>query len=436
MARGCAAGTRSSSAVIKGGRRGYRTSVGPGSTQRQHRAAELAGLAHVSTLAFIAARAAPPLGFPLSLAGGVAIARSAHRLGLRNGYGVGLGAVLETAAVVGPARLGGPISQAISAPLIGGLARRGAPSWLQVLAVAVARFAYTALTTTFFILVIAGGLGAYTNTYEQISSRVPLLPDGTVAAMVATAVALLAWAGVAGALQVLGYRRAAKRWPVRVPAPEADRVEVADGRRRFDPRVVVLAACGGFAAILAFPQWPVLAAAALWLLTAAALSPPDRSLFNSAAVLSLLLGALALLIGVLGTDLMAGLRLATRAVLLVAIATWMRGATGELGFREVTRRALSRVRAIPPAPEARDVLDRLGTGRRLGGSVRSLLAHVRPAGRRPLPVLDAMLRWIADESAAFRGLPPAPALKLRLGASDALLGLGAAPAVIVGVLVL
>jgi hypothetical protein len=85
----------------------------------------MAGLAHVASLSFLATRLAPPLGFGLSLAGGVALARAATAGTIRTGYAVAWAAVVETVAIVGPNRLGGPMTQALTAPVVGRLAALG-----------------------------------------------------------------------------------------------------------------------------------------------------------------------------------------------------------------------------------------------------------------------------------------------------------------------
>src|SRR4051794_18979025 len=89
------------------------------------RAATSTGLAHVATVSFLAARAAPSLQFWIALAGGIALARTAALKGLRTGYGASGAAMLQTVAVMGPARVNGPLTQALTAPLLGALHRRG-----------------------------------------------------------------------------------------------------------------------------------------------------------------------------------------------------------------------------------------------------------------------------------------------------------------------
>ena len=66
----------------------------------------------------------PSGGFWVALAGGVALARVAERRGARQGFGAGVAAMLETVAIIGPARFGVPLTQAITAPHAG--APRGA----------------------------------------------------------------------------------------------------------------------------------------------------------------------------------------------------------------------------------------------------------------------------------------------------------------------
>ena len=87
---------------------------------------EALGLAHVATASFVGARVAPSAQFWLSLPGGVALARVARRQGLSRGYGASLAAMLQGIAILGPLRVNGPLTQAITAPVVGRLRRRGA----------------------------------------------------------------------------------------------------------------------------------------------------------------------------------------------------------------------------------------------------------------------------------------------------------------------
>ena len=83
------------------------------------------GPAHVAVVSFLAARAAPTGGFWVALAGGVALARVAERRGARLGFGASIAAMLETVAIIGPARFGVPLTQAATAPMLGRLEARG-----------------------------------------------------------------------------------------------------------------------------------------------------------------------------------------------------------------------------------------------------------------------------------------------------------------------
>src|SRR5687767_13773956 len=104
---------------ISPARRDARTSRSPSATLHT-------GLAHVATVSFLASRAAPSLQFFFALGGGIALARSAARQGARTGYGTALASMLQTVAVMGPARINAPMTQAITAPLMGRLQARGA----------------------------------------------------------------------------------------------------------------------------------------------------------------------------------------------------------------------------------------------------------------------------------------------------------------------
>ena len=143
-------------------------------------------------------------------------------------------------------------------------------------------------------------------------------------------------------------------------------------------------------------------------------------------------------LGVLGFALVGGvgvdqaLRRAARVGLLVLVATWLRAAAGTVGLREVSRRALSRLRRVPAAREAGLVLEELGSGQELGNAGRSALQALRSVPKRPLAVLDAMLAWVRAESARFRAVSPAAPLQLAAGIQDAaLVVLAAAPAALV-----
>jgi hypothetical protein len=383
-----------------------------------------AGLAHVATVSFLASRAAPSAGFWIALAGGVALARAGERRGLRLGYGASIGAMLQTVAIMGPARFGVPLTQALTAPLLGLLEGRRTSVFRQILSCAAIRFVHTTLTVAFFVLVLAGGIDVYTETYDRIASHLPLLPEGTRAALIATAAGLVAWAAFASTVQVLVYRRGLRRWPAGAEAPTERGVPDAPDlvRRRFDPRAISLAAAIAFCLLLASTAWPLLAAVSAWLLLASLSAGGDRDIVPVGVLIAALLAAGVFVFALVGgAGLGLALRRALRAALLVLVATWLRAAAGPAGLREVSRRALGRLRRVPAMREAQLVLEGLGSGRELGGAARSLLEVLRSVPRRPLPLLDAVLGWVPAESQRFRAAPAAAPARLAIGFGDLVL---------------
>src|SRR4051794_41860348 len=79
------------------------------------------GLAHVATVSFLAARAAPSAQFWIALAGGIALARAAAPRGVRAGYGASAAAMLQTVAGMGPPRVNGPLTPGLTPPPLGAL---------------------------------------------------------------------------------------------------------------------------------------------------------------------------------------------------------------------------------------------------------------------------------------------------------------------------
>ena len=394
------------------------------------------GPAHVAVVSFLAARAAPSGGFWIALAGGVALARVAERLGARLGFGVSAAAMLETVAIIGPARFGVPLTQAISAPILGRLHARRVGFWPQLLACAAVRLLHNAATTAFFIWVITGGLDAYAGTYDAIGRRIGI-EVGTADALALTLAGLLAWAAFASTVQVLVYRRGLREWeqaedaaesPPDAPAPGDSGTRA--GAARFDPRIVAGAAALAFVLLLSSTAWVMLAAVAAWLALAWIASRPERGPVPAGLVFAVLLagGAFAFALGG-GLGLDTALRRAARAALLVLVATWLRAAAGAAGLREVSRRALGRLRRIPSAAEAAEVLDAIASEGRLAAAGRSLAARVSAAPTRPVALLDAVLAWVIREAAAFRPATAAAPLRLHVGAVDwALMASAAAPA--------
>jgi hypothetical protein len=393
-----------------------------------------AGPAHVAVVSFLASRAAPTGGFWIALAGGVALARAAQRLGARLGFGASAAAMLETVAIIGPARFGIPLTQAATAPMLGRLEARGWAVLPQILACAAIRLLHNTATTAFFIWVIAGGLDAYAGTYDAIGRRVGI-EVGTADALALTAATLLAWAAFASTVQVLVYRRGLRNWDAAADSADhagnvdrdidgkrSPRESGAEERRRFDPRAVALAAAIAFALLLASTSWLLLAGVAAWLGLVWIAAKPDREPVPTGLVFAAILAGGAFLFGIgggLGLDV--ALRRATRAALLVLVATWLRGAAGAEGLREVSRRVLGKLRRVPSAPEAVAVLDQISSEGRLAAAGRALLDRLGGVPKRPTPFVDAVLSWVVNESAAVRPAPKRPAIQLEIGAADVLL---------------
>jgi len=76
----------------------------------------------------------------------------------------------------------------------------------------------------------------------------------------------------------------------------------------------------------------------------------------------------------------------------------MRAAAGADGLRRVARGALGRLRRAPAAQEAALVLDRLESEGRLAEAGRALADQLSGVEKRPMPFVDAVLRWVARES--------------------------------------
>jgi hypothetical protein len=386
------------------------------------------GPAHVAVVSFLAARAAPTGGFWIALAGGVALARVAERRGARLGFGASAAAMLETVAIIGPARLGIPLTQAATAPMLGRLEARGWGTTSQVLVCAVIRVLHNAATTAFFIWVIAGGLDAYAGTYDALGRRVGV-GVGTADALVLTAIGLLAWGAFASTVQVLVYRRGLRGWdalgapraPSWIERPLDDKVRTAPAPR-FDPRAVAFAAALAFGLLLSSTSGLLLAAVAFWLTIAWIAARPDRDPLPTGLAFAAILAGGALIFslgGGLGLDI--ALRRAARAALLVLVATWLRGAAGAEGLREVSRRGLGKLRRLPGAPEAAQVLDQIASEGRIADAARNLADRMSGVRKRPVPFLDAVLDWVVKESSEHRPPPARAEQTLRVRGRDAVL---------------
>ena len=175
------------------------------------------------------------------------------------------------------------------------------------------------------------------------------------------------------------------------------------------------AALIAFVLLLSSTAWALLAAVSAWLALVWMLSRPDSEPLPAGLVFAALLAGGAFIFalgGGLGLD--TALRRAGRAALLVLVATWLRAAARAIGLREVSRRVLGRLRRVPSAPEAAEVLDAIASEGRLAAAGRALAARLSEAPKRPAALLDAVLAWVIREAAAYE--PPAPAASLRLRA--------------------
>jgi hypothetical protein len=395
------------------------------------------GLAHVATVSFLASRAAPSLQFFFALGGGIALARASMRSGARVGHGVSLAAMLQTVAVMGPARINAPLTQAITAPMMGRLQARGARWWVEVLCCLALRLVHYAILLAAFVYVILGGIDEFTASYGTLTGWLGIVPQGPAAAIAVTAVGQVMWAMAFSGMQVAAYRRALGAWPEgdsaespgadeRRALREAGSAEAAArefsperGSARFDPRAIVLCALVASALLLASTSWALLLAVAIWLVPAWFLSEPDRDAVPLGLALAGLLAFAALTGGLLsGAGAELTLRRVLRAVLLVAVATWMRAAAGPGGLREVFRRILRRLRRVPAVPEAIEILAGLDPGPRLVAAGRAAASRFADVPLRPVELCDTVTAWVAVESAAYVPGSAAPAHAFRVRVAD------------------
>jgi hypothetical protein len=369
---------------------------------------EALGLAHVASASFVASRVAPTAPFWLALPGGVALARAGARLGLSRGYGASVAATLQGVAILGPLRVSGPLTQAMTAPLLGRLDARRAPVTAQVAACLLLRLVHYAVLTAFGIWLVLGGLDAFVRAYETTTGWLGFLPQGTTGALLVLVVTQVAQALFFSTVQVIVYRRALRRWPTDASAAAAP-IEPAEAPApapaAHDPRALALAALFAFAVLLAGTAPALLAGVGAWLAVATLVARPrDGQVVRVGAALALLL-ALATLVGGLvgGLGAAHAAERAVRAALLVLVATWLRAAAGPEGMREVFAALLARLRRLGWAREAGDLLARLDSAARLAGAGRALLDALRDVRMRPVPVADATVAWVAAEASRGPG---------------------------------
>jgi hypothetical protein len=405
--------------MVSPGRQDARSSHLPSATLHGH------GLAHVATVSFLASRAAPSLQFFFALGGGIALARESEQRGARTGYGAALASMLQTVAVMGPARVNAPLTQAITAPMMGRLQARGVRPLTEFIACLALRLVHYTVLLAAFIFVILGGLDEFTGSYETLTGWLGIVPQGAAAALAVTAAGQVMWAIFFSAIQVASYRRALGRWPEQPPGADAAPAPAAAAERssgRFDPRAIVIAALLASALLLASTSWALLIGVAAWLVPAWLLCKPDHDAVPLGLLLAGLLAFAALTGGLLGgAGLELTLRRVLRAVLLVAVATWMRAAAGPGGLREAFRRALRRLRALPAFKEAAALMEGLDPGPRLVAAGRAAAERLSDVPLAPVPLVDAVIAWVVAESAGYRAGSGATRTPLRLRAPDALL---------------
>lgn len=348
-------------------------------------------------MTFLAARAVPG-GFVVALAGGVPLARASERHGARAGYAAAGASLVETMAVMGPARMGIPIPHAASAPALGALERRGAALVALAAVGAAIRFAYYVVTSAFYVLVLVG-LDAYTATYDAIRETLEFLPAGEDAAILMTAAFLAVWSTAAGLIQASVLRRGLRHWSDAAPQLAERSTAAPDRRGLADPRAVVGAGIVAVAITLATTQPVALALVAGWLLVAwLIVGAGARSFLGGLALAApLALSTLAFgLVGGLGGEL--AIRRAARVALLVVTAVWLRSAAGADGLRAMSLRAVSRLRRLPTLALAARVLGASAGVGDYGESARRLGRRMRSSRKRPRPLLATALGWIAAEA--------------------------------------
>jgi len=310
--------------------------------------------------------------------------------------------VLETVALIGPARVSGPLTQALNAPLVGRLHARGSSLAVQFAACLSIRLVHYTLLNVLFVWLVVGGLDAYADSYDKLVGWTGIFPSGTSAAVLLTVAASLAGGCFYSGVQVLVYRRALLRWPEPAARPPADQAVVPAPRRPVPRRALAVVAAALIACVILIASlaWTALAAVAIALLAAwFGLRVNDRDALRIGLILAAVFAVGALVPAALGVvDLETATQRAARAALLVLVATWARAAVGTEGVRAVASAALWRLRRVPAASEGSLLTAALASDRRLGDAGRSLVEALRDVPHRPLPVADAVAGWVVAEA--------------------------------------
>ena len=128
----------------------------------------------------------------------------------------------------------------------------------------------------------------------------------------------------------------------------------------------------------------MLAGVAAWLAVAWWVARPDSQTARVGLGLAALVALTTLGAGLIGALGFAdSLPRAARAALLVLVATWLRGAAGPEGMRDVFRAVLGRLRRFGWTRESAALLDRLDSAPRLTAAGRELVDALRDVPKRP-----------------------------------------------------
>lgn len=382
--------------------------------QRRDGQHELAGLATIAALTFLAARAVPG-GFVVALVGGVPLARAGRREGPRAGFATALASLVETVAVMGPARLIVPLPHVLSAPLLGVLHARCAGWPVLAAAGATVRFVLYLASFGFYVFVLVGP-DAYVGTYQEVRQVLGWLPAGAAGALWATVAFNAVWSAIGGLVQAWVVRRGLARWPASAdsgpPAtPSKAAAATSEGEQRdpLDGRAVIAAGVVAFAVVLATTDPAVLAVAGVWLASVWLLARSGlRPLWSGLALATPLALSTALFALVGGLGAAVALRRTLRVAVLVLVAVWLRAAASPAGLRTATIRLMDRLRRLPTVSLTGWVLGQSAGSADFAGPVTRLSRRLQASAKRPVRILDVTLRWIADEAGALRSDDGAP----------------------------
>jgi hypothetical protein len=324
-----------------------------------------------------------------------------------------MASLVQTIALIGPARINVPLTQALNAPTMGRLQARGASRAVRLSAGLAIRLAHYAVLNVLGVVLIFGGLHEYVETYDRIADGVRILPNGTFWALFFTALVAVVFATFYTTIQLLVYERAEAKWPDHPHEPDPVGEEpLPDLSAHVPPRVPVFALAltvASWVAVLVSTAWPVLGITAAVLAVAAIVTRSwraGRDVWLVGVILAAVLAVGAMIPAALGAvEVEGAAQRAVRIALLVLSATWLRAVAGAPGMREAARRALRGLRRVPAAAQASEISDRLESDRRLMPAARAFMDVLGTAERRPGPLADALVAWVAAEAAGYRPPP-------------------------------